>query len=207
MPLLTYSENKARAAVEGGTILIDLGPVEPYLTSHIHASVSVLYEQGPGFGGRARDILPLDGHLLLIRAADGGPSLDHAAAMLRGKGLDVIGCVEQGGSWPMTRARTASLDDVLGTMPLLDVRDPGTMAPEGTPVMPVERLWARAGDLDKNAPLGVLAGFGVRAASALGILELLGFEKLTFVRTLAEGSVPNTASQHESTIFRAGGVG
>lgn len=162
-----------------------------------------MFEAGPGFAGRARDLLPLDARLILL---DHGESpLDVAAAMLRGKGLEVTGYSDVS-EWPQ---RTSTRDVMLGeqgTTRLVDVGDPGTLAPPSPAeykFISVETLWRRDVDLD-TVDVGVLAGWGVRAATAIGILEKRGVEKLVFVRTRPRGSRPAT-TEGDVTIFRLGG--
>src|SRR5947208_1159137 len=75
-----------------------------------------------------------------------------------------------------------------GTLPLLYEAGPGLGGP--------------AAELQPPGAIGVLAGWGVWAAAAVGILEKLGFRKITFVRTRRPGEKP---PQAEPVVFRAGG--
>lgn len=199
MELTALSMQRLSELLSRGALLVDLRPVDDYLMEHAKGSVSLIFEDGPGFSGRARDLLPLQANLVLID--DGAGSADHAAAMLRAKGFDVAGYSLD--SNETTQTPQPAIKDFQGV--LLDVRDPGAVVPEGATVIPVEWLWARAGDLDSTAEVGVLAGWGVRAATAVGILERLGFEKISFVRTRPVGSLPPTTAS-DPTIFRVSGV-
>src|SRR5688500_8998226 len=92
---------EARATLDAKAALVDLRGVDDYLDGHVRASLSLSYEWGPGFAGRARDCLPL--HLGLILISDGAGDAQHAAASLRGKGFDVLGTLaraELGSGWP-----------------------------------------------------------------------------------------------------------
>lgn len=197
---------RAREILAGGALAIDLRPVAEYLQGHIRGSIPLLYEAGPGLGGRARDLLPLDAHLILLD--DHVSPVERAADSFRGKGFDVVGSLTTGvGAWPDPLITTPIIDiaaapDVLA---LINVSDPGTALPPGHSVgasIPVERLWDGAGDLGRSWDLGVLAGYGVRAAAAVGILEHMGFTKLTVVRTRPLGQRP---PQAPPVVFRAGG--
>ncbi|HVF11764.1 MAG TPA: rhodanese-like domain-containing protein [Actinomycetota bacterium] len=199
MELTALSRDRLSELLSRGALLVDLRPVDDYLTEHAKGSVSLIFEDGPGFPGRARDLLPLQAHLVLIDDSSG--SADHAAAMLRAKGFDVAGYSVDTNE--TTQTPQPDIKEFEGV--LLDVRDPGAVVPEGATVIPVEWLWARAGDLDSTAEVGVLAGWGVRAATAVGILERLGFEKISFVRTRPVGSLPPTTAS-DPTIFRVSGV-
>lgn len=201
------SPERVRHLLRAEGIAIDLRLPQDYLAAHVTGSIPLLYEAGPGLGGRARDLLPLDARLVLLE--DGTSPLDKAADAFRGKGFDVVGYVPGGiEAWPDPLGGTpvAGLGTSTDGLVLLDVADPGTLLgttrvpPER---IPAERLWTRAGELDKDEPLGVLAGWGVRACSAIGILEHLGFTKITYVRTRDPGAQPPTASG--PNIFRAGG--
>lgn len=198
----TLDPDRVREILASGGLLIDTRAVDEYLASHVDASISIMFEAGPGFGGRARDLLPLEASLVLL--TDPQTPLEEAAAMLRGKGLDVAGFAD--GTGLETRS-TPTAEGASDGLVMIDVKDPGTRSLSGTGgalVIPVEHLWTDAEELDKAAHIGVLAGWGVRAATAIGILERLGFAHLTFVRTHPAGARPATAGPEEQ-IFRVGG--
>lgn len=195
------AEAAEKLLVEG--LAIDLRPVDEYLERHLHASISILWEQGPGFATRARDLMPLNARLLLLE--DSKSPLDEAAAQLRGKGFDVEGYIASDDIrtlGKMISSRPVSIDDA-GSLLLFDVGDPGVSYQGRAVKIPTEFLWARQ-DLDLSRRIGVLAGFGVRAASAVGILERLGAKEVTFIRTLPQGTLPKVAGRE---VFRAGGPG
>ena len=190
--------------------MIDLRPIGEYLERHIQGSIPLLFELGPGLGGRARDLLPLDARLILLE--DGSSSLEYAAASFRGKGFDVAGYVPNAidslEAKKMAASKVSNIgewDEVSGGRAsiLLDVKDPGTTAISPRHLsIPVERLWVRAPEIDPRVRTGVVAGWGVRAAAAIGILEHLGFQDLVYVRTRAETARPPQAG---SEVFRVGG--
>jgi rhodanese-related sulfurtransferase len=197
---------RARELLAGDALAIDLRPIGDYLAGHIHGSIPLLFEAGPGLGGRARDLLPLDARLVLLD--DDVSPVERAADSFRGKGFDVVGALAGGvNAWPdpLVATPVIQLADVPDVLALIDVSDPGTALPPGHGVgarIPVERLWEESGELGRTWDLGVLAGYGVRAAAAVGILEKLGFTKLTFVRTRRPGERPPMAPP---VVFRAGG--
>ena len=197
---------RARELLAGDALAIDLRPVGEYLAGHIHGSIPLLYEAGPGLGGRARDLLPLEARLVLLD--DGVSPVERAADSFRGKGFDVVGVLTGGvRAWadPLVTTPVIQLADTPDVLALINVSDPGTVLPPGHGVgasIPVERLWDKAGELGRNWDLGILAGYGVRAAAAVGILETLGFTRLTFVRTRRPGERPPMAPP---VVFRAGG--
>jgi len=197
---------RARELLAGDALAIDLRPVGEYLAGHIHGSIPLLYEAGPGLGGRARDLLPLEARLVLLD--DGVSPVERAADSFRGKGFDVVGVLTGGvRAWadPLVTTPVIQLADTPDVLALINVSDPGTVLPPGQGVgasIPVERLWDKAGEQGRNWDLGILAGYGVRAAAAVGILETLGFTKLTFVRTRRPGERPPMAPP---VVFRAGG--
>jgi rhodanese-related sulfurtransferase len=139
---------------------------------------------------------------------DGTSPLERAADSYRGKGFEVVGALARGvKAWadPLTTTPVIQLADAPDVLALVNVSDPGTALPPGHGVgasIPVERLWDEASELGRNWDLGVLAGYGVRAAAAVGILEKLGFTKVTFVRTRRPGERPPMAPP---VVFRAGG--
>lgn len=204
--LRAISPERVAQILRGEGVIVDLRPPPAFLSRHILGSVPLLYEAGPGLGGRARDLLPLESRVILLE--DGSSPLDKAADAFRGKGFEVVGYFAGGvEAWPATPGGTPvmALASAPRDLALVNVADPGTVV-EATwqpPArIPAEELWARSGELDASEPLGVLAGWGVWAAAAIGILEHLGFRKLTFVRTRDAGAKPPVAP---ASVFRAGG--
>jgi rhodanese-related sulfurtransferase len=204
MALRSIDIQRARELLSGAGLLIDLRPIDQYLDRHVRGSIPLLYEAGPGLGGRARDLLPLDARLLLLQ--DDSSPLEDAAASFRGKGFDVVGLVEGGVSkWPYSEVTsTPSVPSEQWQTPheLINVADPGTIRAGTSLFIPVETLWTRTSELDPGFHYGVMAGWGVRAAAAVGILEKLGFRRLSFVRTRPMGATPPMAGPE---VFRVGG--
>lgn len=170
----------ARAAVAGGAAFIDLRPTRDYLQSHIPGSIALLYEAGPGLPSRARDCLPLDLSFVLMD----GPRVDYAnaAAALRGKGFSVLGVVEDALARWRSAGGSLATTEVLHAPPnpdvTLDVGDPGATAPSGAMSIPVESLWSRLDELEGVERIVVAAGYGVRAAIAVGLLERAGVKQV-----------------------------
>jgi rhodanese-related sulfurtransferase len=173
----------ALAEVDSGGAFVDVRPVQEYLDVHIPGSLELLYEFGPGFAGRARDCLPLDLRLILLDLGYG--DLQNAAAALRGKGFDVAGTVSDGiNLWASTRGSPISTEVVEGDRAsggiAVDVGDPGAGRCEGARRIPLEHLWEGAEELSGAERVVVVAGFGVRAALAVGILERRGIKDVAY---------------------------
>lgn len=203
--LRALDPGQADRILKGGGLLIDLRGIDDYLARHIQGSIPLLYEAGPGLSSRARDLLPLDARLVLVE--DETSPLEDAAASFRGKGFDVAGFLPGGvdadpGPFRYAGTPVMKVEDAEPELTLLDVADPGTRAPERKVFIPAELLWERHGELGDVRRIGVLAGWGVRAASAVGILERLGFGDIFFVRTRPAGDRP---PQADPLVFRAGG--
>jgi rhodanese-related sulfurtransferase len=181
--LRTLPFEEVLANVDKGAALVDLRLIEPYLEVHVPGSLELLYEFGPGMAGRARDCLPVSLPLILLDLGRGDAV--NAAASLRGKGFAVLGKAEDGiNQWAATRGPPASTE-VLHQEPspeglVLDVGDPGAHAPESALRIPIELLWSRAQEATGRGPVAVAAGYGVRAALAVGILERKGAEEIVF---------------------------
>jgi rhodanese-related sulfurtransferase len=175
--LKTLPFAEALERYDEGALFVDLRLTPAYLDVHIPGSIALLYEFGPGMAGRARDCLPLDRALLLMASDEA--HMGNAAAALRGKGFTVLGEVADAvNEWVAARGAPASTEVASGPRPpggtLLDVGDPGAGHPDGALRIPVEKLWARAHEVPRAAPVVVVSGYGVRAALAVGMLERAG---------------------------------
>lgn len=185
---LTFDE--ALDVVELGGAFVDLRPTAAYLDAHVPGSLDVVFESGPGMATRARDCLPLGIPYVLLDLGYGDLAL--AAAALRGKGFNVVGSVEDGlNQWAAGGRRIASTEVVTGDAApggtVLHVADPGASAPEGAVTIPADDLWPRLDELDRSHPVAVVAGWGVRAGLAVGILERNGFDDVVFWRPRPAG--------------------
>ncbi|MCA1840442.1 MAG: hypothetical protein ABR507_05155 [Actinomycetota bacterium] len=203
MPISQLSQQRCTTLRSAGAIVIDLRAYAEHLAQRPRGSVSLQFEAGPGFGGRARDLLRLGSSLIIID--DGHQPIDDAAAMLHGKGFAVNGYVRLEDSPQIIETKVVDVDDARD-LELLNVADPGTIEVPNARFIPAEDLWTRVDSLQPNYRIGVLAGWGLRAAAAIGILEMLGFEDPVFVRTLPAGTKPRTTSA-DQRIFRVGGPG
>lgn len=174
---------EAIEVAHSGAAFVDLRTVTAYLEVHIPGSLALLYERGPGMAVRARDCLPLELPLVLLDL--GELDIPHAAASLRGKGFSVVGALEDGiNQWVSSGHASASTDAIEAFDPppgtLLDVDDPGAPRVDGAKRIPIETLWPRVAELHRNDRVVIAAGYGVRAALAVGILERAGHEDIAF---------------------------
>jgi len=178
--LKTLSFSDAMRHVNQGAAFVDLRDVASYLDAHIHSSLSLQYETGPGFQSRARDCIPLEIPLVLL--AHEGTDMVNAASSLRGRGFNVLGLVpdalQESSKWYGTPAST---ETYRGPPPrrslVLDVSDPGTSGVGEATRIPIEQLWGRAGEVSDEPRVVVASGYGVRAALAVGILERFGVKE------------------------------
>ncbi|MDQ3941242.1 MAG: rhodanese-like domain-containing protein [Actinomycetota bacterium] len=177
---------EARSVVDAGGAFVDLRDVESYLDVHIPGSLALLYESGPGMAGRARDCLPLEIPLVLLDLGVG--DMPHAAASLRGKGFDVVGKLDDGiNAWARHGGTPASTETVRSPDGgvILDIGDPGTARHDAALRIPIETLWHRVDEVRDATRVVVMAGYGVRAALAVGILERAGID-VVFWKTVAQ---------------------
>jgi rhodanese-related sulfurtransferase len=193
MPLLTTLKSlpfdEAARAVDSGAAFVDLRAIKPYLDAHIPGSLALLYEDGPGMPSRARDCLPLDLPLILVDAPD--VDLANAAAGLRGKGFAVLGIVKDAlVNWRNARGGLVSTV-VLASAPddaVLDVGDPGAVPPSDALRIPVESLWSELDRLRGVDRVVIAAGYGVRAALAVGMLERADVKRVQLWRSRPAGA-------------------
>jgi rhodanese-related sulfurtransferase len=180
---LTFDETLE--VVDTGGACLDLRPTDAYLDAHIPGALDIVFERGPGMSTRARDCLPLSIPYVLLDLGHGDTAL--AAAALRGRGFAVIGAVDDAlNQWAGKGRKLASTDVVTGDAApdgtILHVADPGAAAPEGAVSIPADDLWPRCGELDRSERIVVVAGYGVRAGLAVGILERNGFGEVALWR-------------------------
>ena len=185
----TMSFSEAMRNVDAGAAFVDLRDVPAYLDVHIHGSLSLLYESGPGVQSRARDLIPLSLPLVLITRE--GVDMVNAAASLRGRGFSVLGQVDDAvNEWSRWLGTPASTETYRGPRPrhgrILDVSDPGVTGADDAEAIPVTQLWDRAAELKDGSRVTIAAGHGVRAALAVGILERAGVEDIVFWQTRAD---------------------
>jgi rhodanese-related sulfurtransferase len=87
-------------------------------------------------------------------------------------------------AWAEAHGTPASTDvlegDAAAGGTILHVNDPGAVAPEGALRIPIEHLWREADKIPFDSPAVIVAGHGLRAAMAVGILERAGVDELTF---------------------------
>jgi hydroxyacylglutathione hydrolase len=177
---------QAMTAFDEGAALIDFREVNDYLDVHVPGSISLLFESGPGMNTRARDCIPLKTSLVLLDF--GGIDMPQAAAALRGKGFDVLGSTGDAiNEWVRSGGKPGSTE-VVSQMAaprgfVVDVADPGAKAPPDVVRIPMEQLWSRAEELGSERRVVIAAGAGVRAAMAVGMLELAGVSEIIFWRT------------------------
>jgi rhodanese-related sulfurtransferase len=168
---------EALGHVDEGAAFLDIRDVSAYLDVHIPGSINLVYEFGPGFNSRARDCIPLSVPLILLDVG-AGDSIN-AVSALRGKGFDVLGKVDDGINGWVAERGTPGSTEVVSTRPddvkVLHVNDPGARPVDPDVSIPIEQLWARTAEVEPHR-IAIAAGFGVRAAIAVGILERAGHE-------------------------------
>ena len=169
--------DEALTLVQAGACFVDIRDVGSYLDVHIPGSIGLLYESGPGFNSRARDCIPLEVPLVLLDLRVG--DVMQAAASLRGKGFDVVGTLDDGiNRWARQKGAPASTETVTerpDNATVLHVHDPGAGDVQADVSIPIEKLWTSVDQVSARR-VAVAAGFGVRAALAVGILERAGKE-------------------------------
>jgi hypothetical protein len=134
---------------------------------------------------RARDCLPLELPLVLVDAPD--VDLNNAAAGLRGKGFAVLGVVKNAlENWRNARGGLTSTV-VVASPPsdeaVLDVGDPGANPPPDAYRIPIESLWGELEGLRDVERVVIAAGYGVRAALAVGMLERVDVKRVQLWRS------------------------
>lgn len=169
-----------------GATLLDVRPASEFCAGHVPGSVNIgLSGQ---FAAWAGALLPLDRPLVLV--ADTDDQATEAQLRLARVGLeDVAGRLAGGlAAWqaagmPVRATPQVPAAELPKAPPsdLLDVRRPAEHAAGHVPGainIPLDRLAAEAGRLDRSRPLRVICQSGYRSSAAIGLLEQLGFQHL-----------------------------
>lgn len=169
-----------------GAAFVDLRDTDDYLEVHIPGALGLLYEAGPGMAVRARDCIPLATGLILLDF--GSIDLDVAGAALKGKGFTVLGRVSDGiNQWVAQGGRPSSTEVVTDAKPpagtVVDIVDPGARPPKDATRVPAENMWKTAEDFAYAGRIVLAAGYGVRAALTVGMLERAGVKDIVFWKT------------------------
>lgn len=175
--------DEAEHHIAGGAAYLDLRPVREYLDVHVPSSLSMQYEFGPGFNTRARDCIPLSVPLVILDHS--GIDMEYVTSSLRGKGFAVLGLVEDGlREWGQAFGSPSSCEvfegDQIPPGAVLDVGDPRVVLHKDSTFVSIEHLWDRAEEFATEEKVTILAGRGVRAALAVGMLERAGAKDIGF---------------------------
>ena len=178
--------------LDSGAAFVDLRPIDAYLEVHVPGSLALLYEFGPGLPVRARDCIPLD--LPFVILDSDAEDAAHAARGLRGKGFTVLGKTDDAvNNWAASGGRPASTEVITESRApdglILDVADPGARVPATATRIPAELLWDRVDEVKGQTRVIVAAGYGVRAALCIGIMERAGINEILFWRTTSRPRV------------------
>jgi len=168
--------------------VIDLRPQAEFLACHIPGAMSNAFRDA--FATWLGWLVPEDSDLLFVAGDEGiAPVLDECLLV----GYERFAGVLQGGmaAWEAAGLHTAeaSLTDAAharrlvreGALPL-DVRERNEFAEGHIPEarhIPLGDLERRAAELPRDRPIVTYCGHGERAATALSMLERLGFRPLT----------------------------
>ncbi len=180
-PALTLDEVLALQA--DGAVVLDTRDANEFSIGHLAGSLNV------GAGGRfaeyAGSVVGPDTPIVLV--TDPGGELDARVRLAR-IGFDTVAgaLAEPVAAFlarpqvveTSTRVTAAELEDELGTVTLIDVRNPGEVKLgmiDGARHLPVAELRARLGELDPSARIVVYCAGGYRSILASSLLRSAGF--------------------------------
>lgn len=189
--LQAMSAAEAKAAIDGGALVLDLREQAAYAGSHLLGAVQL------GLDGRfaswVGSLIPFGSRLILV--AEDQAKLSEAQLRLARVGYDqVLGHLPiDPAGWEaagLSVQQTVNLSPAEGQArlesgwQLLDVRQPREYDEAhvaGAVHVPVDRLATDRLSLDTQKPILVICGSGYRSSAALGLLESRGFRQLASV--------------------------
>jgi glyoxylase-like metal-dependent hydrolase (beta-lactamase superfamily II) len=180
------------AAQADGAVVIDTRPAPEFVTGHLRGSLQAgLDTRFAEFAGSV--VAP---HAPIVVTGEPGAETEAKVRLAR-IGLDrVIGflpdLVPSLTQRPELAARTSRLTptqlaerrDSLPDLQVVDVRNPGEVAPGMAPDalhLPLATLRTRLGELDPDAPVAVYCAGGVRCVIAASLLEQHGFRDVSYI--------------------------
>jgi hydroxyacylglutathione hydrolase len=188
IPMLT--PQSARDALRRGELLlIDLRPHEEFASGHIPGSINLMFSR-KSLPERLATAIPPGLSIVLLSANP--DDAEAAAEVLRGLERHPVRGVLEGGiqAWrtaglPLATMRQMDvptlrerLSDPEDTLLLIDVREPfewdlGYI--DGSLLIPLERVWERSAELDRNREVALICEEGIRSSTAASILLHQGF--------------------------------
>jgi hydroxyacylglutathione hydrolase len=156
----------------GGALVLDVRPIDVFAAGHMPGAISVALDGG-SFATRAAFVLDAAEPVVLhVRSQ---AEANEASRLLTAVGLfEQLGFIRTGG---LEQLKTVSVDEVNGTMQMLDVREP-TEEPRTDWLSTPYRLLRLAPprDLDPGRPVYPICASGARATLAASLLVRQGFD-------------------------------
>jgi rhodanese-related sulfurtransferase len=174
-------------ALRNHAIVLDVRPQRDFMAAHVPGSISNTFREG--FATWLGWLIPPDARLLLVVGDEPlGDVVEECLLVGYEKFAGVLGGGMAG--WTEARfetvhARSADAADVrtllLDGALALDVREPSELAAghiPGAVHIPLGELQRHAKELPRDRPIVTYCGHGERSATALSLLERLGFGRL-----------------------------
>jgi hydroxyacylglutathione hydrolase len=184
-PALEPSDVDAR--VRHGALALDVRSAPAFGTGHLPGALNVAL--GGPFASWAGTLLEADRPLVIV--ADDAAGVGEAVMRLARVGLDAVAGYLAGGVAAWDRAGLAlerlpqiTVDELRerlaedATLAVVDVRRPAEHAAGHVPQalsLPLDRLAAECGQLDRSRPVAVICAGGYRSSAAASLLRRLGF--------------------------------
>jgi rhodanese-related sulfurtransferase len=176
---------QVRAAVDAGTVVLDLRPPPLFAASHLPGAINLQFNRAD-LADRATMALPKT--LELILHAEPDPVARVAALILDEAGFTVSGYLEGGlkawraGGFPLETLPAIDvngLHDTLNRYRVLDAREPFEYRHghvPGATSLPWTESWQRASQLSPSGPLAVYCGTQVRSSLTASVLRRHGHD-------------------------------
>jgi hydroxyacylglutathione hydrolase len=186
-PLKFLSTEEVMGAQKNGAIVLDTRPSQQFCAAHVPGAVHIALSGQ--YASWAATLIGLDQSIILV--AEDDAALEESRMRLARVGIEnIAGGLKNGMSaWtgPVSEIAQITVEDLshdLANVQVIDVRrqpewDQGHI--EGARLIPLNRLAATLGELDRARPVAVHCKGGYRSAIAASLIQRAGFENVANV--------------------------
>jgi glyoxylase-like metal-dependent hydrolase (beta-lactamase superfamily II)/rhodanese-related sulfurtransferase len=185
-PIARLSTAQVLDAQAAGAIVLDTRPSQDFCGAHVPGAINIALSGQ--FASWAATVIGLDQQVVIV--AEDEQHVEESRTRLARVGIEnVIGALDGGmASWtgPVADIAQITVEDLSrdSSFQIVDVRRPPEWADghiAGALLMPLDKISATAGTLDRTRPIAVHCKSGYRSAIAASLIQRAGFENVANV--------------------------